>query len=248
LKQKRPAPPTQKIEEPTAMPKAPSAKLAEPKTDKIEEPRIEKTLEVLSPSAEVAVPKAQKGLTTTPKRKRMASVLDVLESVKASSSIPSGKIAEVETKLAEVEAAVGQTSAEAGPSEPVDKQPSEMEKKAAEEDATEQSLPEKTITSTPEVLKENIEYIIRHALEKKLSKEEEREAQHYAQKLKYPKGALVFNSSGEEDFLYSLPDSKEISVCREMSRSFGFPTLEDGLSVLSKDELADSLAYNSIKV
>jgi hypothetical protein len=58
----------------------------------------------------------------------------------------------------------------------------------------------------------------------------------------------VFNGSGEEDFLYCLPDSKEISVCRKMSRSFGFPTLEDGLSVLSKDELADSLAYNSIKV
>jgi hypothetical protein len=58
----------------------------------------------------------------------------------------------------------------------------------------------------------------------------------------------MFNGSGEEDFLYCLPDSKEISVCREMDRSFGFPTLEDGLSVLSKDELADSLAYNSIKV
>jgi hypothetical protein len=58
----------------------------------------------------------------------------------------------------------------------------------------------------------------------------------------------VFNGSGEEDFLYCLPDSKEISVCREMGRSFGFPTLEDGLPVLSKDELADSLAYNSIKV
>jgi hypothetical protein len=58
----------------------------------------------------------------------------------------------------------------------------------------------------------------------------------------------VFNGSGEEDFLYCLPDSKEISVCREMGRSFGFPTLEDGLSVLSKDELADSLVYNSIKV
>jgi hypothetical protein len=58
----------------------------------------------------------------------------------------------------------------------------------------------------------------------------------------------VFNGSGEEDFLYCLPNSKEISVCREMSRSFGFPTLEDGLSVLSKDELADNLAYNSIKV
>jgi hypothetical protein len=61
-------------------------------------------------------------------------------------------------------------------------------------------------------------------------------------------GALVFNGSREDDFLYYLPDSKEISVCREMSRSFGFPTLEDGLSVLSKDELADSLAYNIIKV
>jgi hypothetical protein len=153
IEAKGPAPPTQKIEETATMPKAPSAKLAEPKTDKIEEPRIEKTLEVLSPSAEVAVPKAQKGITTTPKRKRMASVLDVLESVKASSSIPSGKIAEVETKLAEVEAVVGQTSAEAAPSEPVDKQPSEIEKKAAKEEATEQSLPEKIVTPTPEVLK-----------------------------------------------------------------------------------------------
>jgi hypothetical protein len=59
---------------------------------------------------------------------------------------------------------------------------------------------------------------------------------------------LIFNGSGEEDFLYCLPDSKEISVCREMNKSFGFLTLEDGLSVLSKDELADSLAYNSLKV
>jgi hypothetical protein len=83
---------------------------------------------------------------------------------------------------------------------------------------------------------------------KKLSEKEEQEAHRYAQKLKYPKGALIFNGSGEEDFLYCLPDSKEISVCREMSKSFGFPTLEDGLSVLSKNDLADSLAYNSLKV
>jgi hypothetical protein len=68
---KEPAPPTQKIEEPAAMPKAPLAKLAEPKTDNIEETRVEgtKILEVLSPSAEVTVPKAQKGLTTTPREK-----------------------------------------------------------------------------------------------------------------------------------------------------------------------------------
>jgi hypothetical protein len=74
------------------------------------------------------------------------------------------------------------------------------------------------------------------------------EARHYAQKLKYLKGALVFNGSNEEDFLYSLPDNKEISVSQEISKSIGFPKLENGLSILSKDELADSLAYNSIKV
>jgi hypothetical protein len=89
---------------------------------------------------------------------------------------------------------------------------------------------------------------VRHASGKILSEEEKREAHHYAQKLKYPKGALIFNGSREEDFLYCLPDNKEISVCREMARSFGFPTLEDGLSILSKDEIADSLAYNSLKV
>jgi hypothetical protein len=51
----------QRIEEPTAM----------PKTDKIEEPRTEetKTLEVLSPSAGVEVPKTQKGLAATPREK-----------------------------------------------------------------------------------------------------------------------------------------------------------------------------------
>jgi hypothetical protein len=58
---------------------------------------------------------------------------------------------------------VSQASAESRPSEPIDKQPSEIQKKAAEEEATEQSLPEKTITPTPEALKENIEYIICHA-------------------------------------------------------------------------------------
>jgi hypothetical protein len=50
---------------------------------------------------------------------------------------------------------------------------------------------------------------------------------------KYPKGALVFNGSGEEDFLYCLLDNKEISVCREIGTSIRFLTLEDGLSVLS---------------
>jgi hypothetical protein len=208
---KEPIPPTQKTEEPATMPKAPSAEQAEVKTgkDKAEEPKTEKMLKILSPSVEVTVPKIQKGLAATPKRRMMTNVLDVLESVKASSSTPSGKIVEAskmqikaETKSTDVEAAVSQASAEARPSEPADKQPSEIEEKAAE----------KAAARAPEALKESIEYIIRHDSGKRLSKEEEQEAQHYAQKLKYPKGALVFNGSGEEDFLYCLPDSKEISV------------------------------------
>jgi hypothetical protein len=81
-----------------------------------------------------------------------------------------------------------------------------------------------------------------------LSEEEVLEDGHYSRKLKYPKGALVFNDTNDDDFLYCLPDNKEISVCREIAKSMGFPKLEDGLSILSKDDLANSLAYNSIKV
>jgi hypothetical protein len=122
------------------------------------------------------------------------------------------------------------------------------ELKKTEKESAEEILSEKTATPIPKASSEAPNYVLRHASGKNLTEKEKREAQFYAQKLKYPKGALIFNGSGEEDFLYCLPDSKEISVCREMSKSFRFLTLEDGLSVLSKDELADSLAYNSLKV
>jgi hypothetical protein len=75
---------TQKTEEPAAVPKASSAKSGEPKAINIEEVEVERTkiLEVISPSADVTVSKAQKDLTTTPKRKRVVNVLDVLETNK----------------------------------------------------------------------------------------------------------------------------------------------------------------------
>jgi hypothetical protein len=66
--------------------------------------------------------------------------------------------------------------------------------------------------------------------------------------LKYPKGVLVYSGTNVDDFLYCLLDNKEISVCREMTKNMGFPKLEVGLSAMSKDDLADSLAYNSLKV
>jgi hypothetical protein len=245
---------TQRIEELAAKPKTSLIKLAEPKADNIEEIGVEgtKILEVTSPSAEVTVPMAQKGLTATPKRKRMVNVLDALETIKTSSSTPKktaeASKAQTETKLTDAEAAKSQAKTEAGPSEPVKEKSLETGEEETEKEAAEQILPEKTATPTHEASSEVLDYIVRHASGKRLSEDEKREAQYYAQKLKYSKGALVFNGSGEEDFLYCLPDNKEISVCQEMSRSFGFPTLEVGLSALSKDELADNLAYNSLKV
>jgi hypothetical protein len=196
---REPIPPTQKAKEPATMPKEASDDLAESKTekDKAEKPNIEETkaIEILSPSSEVTVPKAQKSSAATPKRRRMANVLDVLETVKTLNSTPSRKFAEAskahtkaETKPTKIEDAVIQAGTEAGPSEPAEKKPSEIEEKATEEKAIEQISPKKAATPAPEALKESIDYIIRHASGKGLSKEEEREAQHYAQKLKYTKG------------------------------------------------------------
>jgi hypothetical protein len=253
-KTKETIPPMQRTEEPAIMPKVPSVELVETKTnkDKAEGSKIEeitKMPEILSPSTEATAPKTQKSSATTPKRKRMSNVLDVvLETTNTVSSTPSRKIVEAskaqpeaEIKQAEVEAATIQAETEAGPSESTETEPVVVEEKAVEQMASEEAF-------ATEVSKENTNYITRHASGKRLSQEEKLEALHYAQKLKYPKGALVFNGSGDEDFLYCLPDNKEISVCGEIGRSIGFPKLEDGLSILSKDELTDSLAYNSIKV
>jgi hypothetical protein len=58
----------------------------------------------------------------------------------------------------------------------------------------------------------------------------------------------VYGGDDEDDFLYCLPDNKEINVCREIADSIGYLKLELGLSAMLKDQLADSLAYNSLKV
>jgi hypothetical protein len=58
----------------------------------------------------------------------------------------------------------------------------------------------------------------------------------------------VYGGDDEDDFLYCQPDNKEILVCREMADNVGYPKLELGLSAMTKDQLADSLAFNSLKV
>jgi hypothetical protein len=128
-------------------------------------------LEVFSPSAEVPMPKIQKGLAVTPKRRRMVSVLDVLETVKASSSTP-GKVAkatkmqiEAKTKLTETEAAMSQASAEARPKVPVETKLATPEQEAEEipsdiNIAFEKSVAKETESLTPEASSEDLDYII----------------------------------------------------------------------------------------
>jgi hypothetical protein len=59
---------------------------------------------------------------------------------------------------------------------------------------------------------------------------------------------LVYRGDNKDDFLYCLPDSNEVNVCHEMMDNMGYPKLELGLSAMMKDQLADSIAYNSLKV
>jgi hypothetical protein len=193
---------------------------------------------------EPELPKVAKTPTITPKRMRMASVLDaVMETTKALTPTPVKKVAEDD--MARVEA---------GPSMPTEVASAgtglgtEQESPDAGLAQEKKDMSEKAKTPIPEASSEDLDFIIRHALGKRLSAREIVEAKHYARKLKYLKGALVYNGSDEDDFLYCLPDNKEISVCWEMAKNMGFSKLEAGLSAMSKDDLADSLAYNSLKL
>jgi hypothetical protein len=243
---KQAGPAVQNAEGSIVVPKVPTVGPTEAKDDAAREPELEKTvmiLEILSPPSEAELPKVPKAPAATPKRRRMASVLDaVMETTKALTLVPTKKVAEAVTV---------QAKAEAGPSVPAESKPATSEQKAEEFPdigIAVKNTTEKTSFPAPEASFEDPNYIIRHASGKKLSKEENFEAKHYARELKYPKGALVFNGTDEDDFLYWLPDNKELSVCREMARSMGFPKLEADLYAMTKADLADNLAYNSLKV
>jgi hypothetical protein len=205
-----------------------------------EKPDREESTRPLEPE----LPKVAKTPAITPKRRRMASVLDaVMETTRALTPAPAKKVAEAVAARAETEAE---------PPAPMEVEPTATERAEQESPDTgmalEKDAPEKAKSPILEALSEDFDFIIRHASGKKLSEEEIMEAKHYARELKYPKRALVYNGTDEDDFLYYLLDNKEISVCWEMAKNIGFPKLEAGLSAMSKDDLADSLAYNSLKV
>ena len=78
--------------------KVPIAEPVEAKEEAAKKPELEKVIvlpEILSPTVEAKLPKVAKAPATTPKRRRMASVLDtVMESTKALTPTPVKKVAE----------------------------------------------------------------------------------------------------------------------------------------------------------
>jgi hypothetical protein len=95
---KQAAPTMQSAGESIVVPKVPTVGLAETKDNTAREPELEKTMmmpKILSPPAEAELPKMTKAPATTPKRRRMASVLDaVMETTKALTHAPTKKVAE----------------------------------------------------------------------------------------------------------------------------------------------------------
>jgi hypothetical protein len=196
-------PPMQRTEEPAIMPKEPSVELFETKVDKdkAESSKTEEVIkmsEILSPSTKATALKAQKSSATTPKRRRMVNVLDVLETTDSISLAPIGKVAEADktqpkadTKQIEVEATITQAEIETGPTVPAKTKPATTEQGAEgitpdTNIAFEKSVAKEAESLTHEAPFEDLDYIIRHAAGKRLSEEEIFEAKHYARELKYP--------------------------------------------------------------
>jgi hypothetical protein len=222
----------------------------EARTNLTGEPKLEKTakqLKALSPPCAMELPKPSSIPTATLRKRRMATVLDaVMESVKTSTPASAEALGTQAKDLRETaDANIAHTPAEARHLEaPAEARPSETAPVTLEKE----SVYEKSKSPAPEAPVKELEFIVRHASGKKLLKEHVVEVQHYARGLKYPRGSLVYGGSDEDNFLYCLPDSKEIHVYREIMDNIGYPKLELGLSAMLKDELADSLAYNSLKV
>jgi hypothetical protein len=163
--------------------------------------------EEMAEPPEPELPKVAKTPAITPKRRRMASVLDAfMETTSALTPTPMKKVAE---------AATARVETEAGPSVPAEAEPTETKQRDVQESSNaglaleKKVVPGKAKSAIPEAPSEDCNFIIRHAFGKRLSEEEIVEAKHYAQELKYPKGALVYNGTDEYDFLYYLPDNKK---------------------------------------
>jgi hypothetical protein len=213
--------------ETTEVPKLP-AETKEKTAEKLELRRSTEQPKTLSPSQEPELPKVSKIPAITPKRRRMGSVLDAVmgsSKIQTPASAPDRK-GEILKKPSE--GGLSLDTAEAGPSAPIKAYASEATPLTLEEE----NAPKKAKSLTPEVLAIELDFIVRHASGKQLSKEQIAEPTQYARDLKYPKRPFIYNGTDKDEFLYCLPDYKEIPVCREMADSIGYLKLELGLSVM----------------
>jgi hypothetical protein len=157
---KQASPTAQSAEGSIMVPKVPTVGPAEAKDDVAREPKLEKIVmmpEILSPPSEAELLKVPKAPTATPKRRRMASVLDtVMETTKALTPAPTKKV---------VEAVTVQAEAKAGPSVPIETKPVAHEDKAEQQIldtgiAAGQDMIEKAKSPAPEASDEDVDYII----------------------------------------------------------------------------------------
>jgi hypothetical protein len=187
---KQAAPTIQSAEELIVVPKVPTVGPAEAKDDTTREPELEKTMmmpKILSPPTEAELPKITKAPAITPKRRRMASVLDaVMDTTKALTPAPIKKVAE---------AVKVQAKAKAGPSVPIETKPATPEDKAKQQTqntgkAAGQIVTEKAEAPAPEAPSEDINYIIRHASGEKVIRRRSLGSQTLRPKTKISGGGL----------------------------------------------------------
>jgi hypothetical protein len=84
-------------------------------------------------------------------------------------------------------------------------------------------------------------------LGQKLSKAEKKELRDYAISCGYQPGALLFGGVAEDN-LGCLRDRIGAMVVSTLSKSVGFPKLEDDLSRYRRQHIAGSLFYSNFKV
>jgi hypothetical protein len=164
----------------------------------VEEPETKSSMaeehpKLLSPPTVTRLSKLSTATTTTPRKRRMASVLDV---ILKSTKMPTPTTVEAsDDKIEDVREVVAASTSsihvEAGPS---GAKPVEL---------VENSLPEKPTSPIHEAPSQgDLEFIVRHASGKQLSEEQIAEVQHYAKDLKYARGSLVYGGNDEDGFLY----------------------------------------------
>jgi hypothetical protein len=159
------APAARSVEESTIVPKVPIVEPVKAEDGAAKKPELEKTIvlpEILSPPVEAELPKVAKAPATTPKRRRMDSVLDVVMETRALTPAPIKKVAE---------ATMARTETEARPSVPAETKPAVTEERAEQESpdigiAVEKEVDEEAKSPAPEALSKNLDFIIRHTSKK----------------------------------------------------------------------------------